>query len=331
MPEISVVVPVYKVEPYLHRCVDSILCQSFRDFELILVDDGSPDTCGAICDEYALQDSRIHVIHQKNGGLSAARNTGIDWAFANSDSHWFTFVDSDDWIHPQMLETLLSVAKDNDVRVSVCGYRETEGEQIMVEPEELEDKLWEPERFYTEKFVNATVAWGKLYARECFQEIRYPNGKIHEDEFVTYRILFAQERIAAVPAPMYAYFVNRVGITKSKWKPARLDAWEAYEQQIAFFEKKNKQELVHFRYREYLEGGMRHLAAAEENAGDYPREIRFIEQRMRSVIRRAWRRGSIAFWPDYDMLYRFYPLKTRLYRPILEWKVRRQRRKEKKD
>jgi glycosyltransferase involved in cell wall biosynthesis len=86
MPKISVIVPVYKVEPYLHRCVDSILNQSYRDFELILVDDGSPDNCGAMCDEYAKTDSRIHVIHRENGGLSAARNTGIEWSFANSNS-----------------------------------------------------------------------------------------------------------------------------------------------------------------------------------------------------------------------------------------------------
>ena len=100
MPEISVIVPVYKVEQFLHRCVESILRQSFYNFELILVDDGSPDSCGDICDAYAAKDNRIHVIHQKNGGLSAARNSGIDYVMAHSDSHWLDFVDSDDWVHP---------------------------------------------------------------------------------------------------------------------------------------------------------------------------------------------------------------------------------------
>ena len=103
MPIISVIVSVYKVEPYIRQCVDSILAQTFTDFELILVDDGSPDNCGAICDEYAAQDCRVRVIHQENGGLSAARNAGIDWAFANSDSQWLAFVDSDDWVHPDYL------------------------------------------------------------------------------------------------------------------------------------------------------------------------------------------------------------------------------------
>ena len=120
MPTISVIVPVYKVEKYIHRCVDSILNQTFSDFELILVDDGSPDNCGAICDEYAAKDSRVVVIHQENGGLSAARNAGIDWAFANSDSQWLSFIDSDDWVHPEYLQKLLDTAVNNSAEVAFC-------------------------------------------------------------------------------------------------------------------------------------------------------------------------------------------------------------------
>lgn len=122
MPTISVIVPVYKVEPWLWRCVDSILAQTYTDFELILVDDGSPDNCGAICDEYAAKDSRVHVIHQKNGGLSAARNAGIDWVFAHSDSRWLTFVDSDDWLYPETLQFLLRDAAEKDIAKQACLY-----------------------------------------------------------------------------------------------------------------------------------------------------------------------------------------------------------------
>ena len=122
MAVISVIVPVYKVEPFLRRCVDSILGQSFRDFDLILVDDGSPDSCPCICDEYEDQDPRVHVIHQKNGGLSAARNTGIQWALRNSDSQWLTFVDSDDWIHRDFLQLLLNAAVTQHVDLALCGF-----------------------------------------------------------------------------------------------------------------------------------------------------------------------------------------------------------------
>ena len=118
---ISVVVPVYKVESYLSRCVDSILSQTFTDFNLILIDDRSPDKCSQICDEYAKTDSRIHVIHHdRNLGLSAARNSGIDWVFAESNSEWITFVDSDDWVHPLYLDALFNSVHNHSI--SVC-YR----------------------------------------------------------------------------------------------------------------------------------------------------------------------------------------------------------------
>lgn len=235
MPAISVIVPVYKVEKYIHRCVDSILAQTYTDFELILVDDGSPDSCGAICDEYAQKDSRVVVIHQENGGLSAARNAGIDWAFANSDSEWLTFIDSDDWIHPQMLEKLLDAALQHHTTVSMCGYSETSGILHWETIGNTPAQLWSADKLLMQHLVNATIAWGKLYSKACFEQIRYPLGKLHEDEFVTYRILFAQKAAAFLPVAMYAYFVNPHGITKSSWNPRRLDALEAKEEQIMFY------------------------------------------------------------------------------------------------
>lgn len=235
MPTISVIVPVYKVEPYIRRCVDSILAQTYRDFELILVDDGSPDSCGMICDEYAEQDSRIHVIHQKNGGLSAARNAGIDWAFANSDSQWLTFVDSDDWVHPQMLKHLLEMVEENKVSVGVCNHLETTGQTPVVSDVPDPVEIWEPENFYLQHTLNATLAWGKLYHKDCFAALRYPAGKIHEDEYITYRIMFAQRQIAYSQMPMYWYFTNAEGITKSVWSVKRMDAVEAVRGQVAYF------------------------------------------------------------------------------------------------
>ena len=264
MPTISVIVPVYKVEPYLNRCVDSILRQTYQDFELILVDDGSPDRCGKICDEYARQDGRVHVIHKENGGLSDARNAGIDWVEANSDSRWLIFADSDDWVHPELLARLLDAATAFDLKISVCGYQETEGADPAVLPEDMRPHRWTPKQFYMEHFVNATVAWGKLYSRSCFRDIRYPVGKIHEDEFVTYRLLFAQKEIAVVPAPLYAYFINPKGIIRSAWSPKRFHAWEAYDQQLAFFTAMGDEELVKFRVRGYLDNALANLYTTEQ-------------------------------------------------------------------
>lgn len=238
VPEISIVVPVYKVEKYLHRCVDSLLNQSFTAFDLILVDDGSPDQCGKICDQYAERDRRIHVIHQRNGGLSAARNSGIDWSLLNSDSKWLTFVDSDDWVHPQYLSLLYENASAYRTDISVCAYKELDDSTIH-EYEKVEDRLgaeWTPEDFFVEKHVNAIVAWGKLYKKEYFKRLRYPVGKIHEDEFITYQMLFRTQKIAFINTQLYYYYINECGIMKTESKYKRSDVLEALAQQIEYFE-----------------------------------------------------------------------------------------------
>ncbi len=320
MALISVIVPVYQVEAFLPRCVESILQQSFSDFDLILVDDGSPDRCGDLCDEYAARDRRVHVIHQENGGLSAARNTGIDWAFESSDSQWLTFVDSDDWLHPQTLEVLLKAAEEQNAKVSICGYQETTGKNPSASGEMLCTAVWTPRDFYMQQIKNFTVAWGKLYRKECFQNIRYPVGKIHEDEFITYQILFAQEKLAVVAAPLYAYFVNPTGITRKPWNPKRLHAWEAYEQQLPFFEALGDAELRRRNFREYIDNAFTTLQTAENapNQQELRPTIRKMEKHLRKLIRRGWKLGYVEFWMDYDFLYRLYPGFTKLYRYHLE-------------
>ena len=235
MPKISVIVPVYKVEKYLDRCISSILAQTYTDFELILIDDGSPDNCPELCDEYAKKDERIIVIHQENGGLSAARNTGIDWVFANSDSEWITFVDSDDWVHRRYLEAMYNAVERYNVDISICGFIRTEKE-VDFAFDELSYKEYTPEDFWVKDRPNATVAWGKLYKRYLFEQRRYPVGKLHEDEFVTYKLLFLQSKVAVIEDALYFYFQNTAGIMKQNWNLKRLDGIKAINEQIAFFE-----------------------------------------------------------------------------------------------
>ena len=207
MPTISVIVPVYKVERYLRRCVDSILSQTYRDFELILVDDGSPDACGDICEEYAGKHPFIHVLHRENGGLSAARNTGIDWAFAHSDSQYLAFVDSDDWVDPAYLEMLYRAVQETGCAISACGLKKTAGEALpQAQPYDVQ--ILSPEDYYCSETVHdgiTAVAWNKLYRKDLFASIRYPEGKLHEDEFTTYRALYKAEKIGVTPAKLYAY------------------------------------------------------------------------------------------------------------------------------
>lgn len=236
MSKITVIVPVYKVEPYLRRCIDSILSQTFTDFDLILVDDGSPDQCGAICDEYKMLDPRVFVIHhQENLGLSAARNSGIDWTFENSDSQWISFVDSDDWVHPLYLAALYEAAQGYGI--AVCYRSKTQGEELP-EIASYSVEYLKPEDYYLKYMGNSTVAWAKMYSKNLFRDIRYPVGKLHEDEFVTYRLLFKSEIIPFIPQQLYAHYLNPEGIMRRTWNPHRLDALEAYEEQLHYFASK---------------------------------------------------------------------------------------------
>lgn len=251
MPLISVVVPVYNVEKYLNRCVDSILNQTFTDFELILVDDGSPDNCGKICDEYKEKDSRIKVIHKKNGGRSDAKNSGIELVLNESISEWIAFVDSDDWIHPRYFEFLLKAAIENNVSIVACEYAKAK-EYTSFPIVEFHSNVCSMEKFWMSHNVVSVVPWGKLYKKKDFTGIRYPIGKIHEDVFTTHKILFKYNDIAFVNEELYYYFTNPEGIMNSKWTPKRLDALTAIQSEIDFFDKKGMLLLKNYERKVYV-------------------------------------------------------------------------------
>lgn len=173
MTMLSIIVPVYNVEKYLSKCIDSILAQTFTDFELILIDDGSPDNCGIICDEYAKKDSRIKVIHQKNQGVSAARNKGLDIAVGT----YLGFVDSDDWIEPNMYEYMLRSINETDEDIIVCGinYCNNDGEYIRTDL--MEDKHYNKEELmqalYGKPNPNGGVCWNKVFLRKIVSDVRF--------------------------------------------------------------------------------------------------------------------------------------------------------------
>lgn len=272
MSKISVIVPVYKVEAFLNRCVESILAQTYDDFSLILVDDGSPDNCGAICDDYGAKDCRIHVIHRQNGGLSAARNTGIDYVMAGGESQWLTFVDSDDWVHPDYLRLLLEAAETQACKVSACGFYKSAGEAI---PEDPKSEAWflDAEDYYCGEIHEGitAVAWNKLYHRSLFTKLRYPVGKLHEDEFTTYQALFAAGKIAVTPVRLYAYYQNPNGIMNAQWSPKRMHMLEAFDQQIAFAQEKHYPRLL----RKAMEKGIYSTYSQLDNAPkEFHRELR---------------------------------------------------------
>lgn len=243
MPQISVIVPVYKVEAYIHLCVDSLLSQTFTDYELILVDDGSPDHCGEICDEYATRDSRIHVIHQENGGLSAARNAGLDIA----QGDYITFIDSDDVIYDRFLELLFNNAIEKDNDIVVCQYMKFDKELEFHIDDDIEEDCISAieacERIYYMDGSNSfsfVITCGKLYRKELFQNIRFPIGRLHEDQFVTYKLMYAANRVGLIMAPLYGYRMNPDSIMRSQFTVKRYDDLDALYEAKDFFRSINE-------------------------------------------------------------------------------------------
>ena len=247
-PLITVIVPIYHVEKYLHRCVDSILNQTYENLEIILVDDGSGDACSSICDEYAGRDSRIVVIHKGNGGLSDARNAGIEIA----KGQYLAFVDSDDYIHKDMYKILMKEILESNAEVSICSYKyvydnkekETDAEYADDYNKEVMDGIQAQHQYYNgRKQLELTVAWNKLYKKNLFDNLRYPKGKIFEDEFTTYKALYESKTICFIDLPLYYYLQRKDSIIGGMNGCRDSKVVEAYLKRIDFYREKNEEAL----------------------------------------------------------------------------------------
>lgn len=236
---ISIIIPIYNVEKYLRHCVDSVLNQTYENIEVILVDDGSPDKCGEICDEYAEKDERIRVIHKENGGLSDARNAGL----AIATGEYVAFVDSDDYIEKDMYEKLYEAIRKANADMSICNFKYV-GENgidyfdnsdlpikdnVLSGKDILLNELFEPKWHYW------VVAWNKLYKRELFNDIHYPIGRIHEDEFVIHEILFKCRKVSCISKMLYNYVQRENSIVNQSYNIKRLDYIDAMLNRLDFF------------------------------------------------------------------------------------------------
>lgn len=228
---VSVIVPVYNVEPYLRQCVDSVLAQTYGDLEVILVNDGSPDGCGKICDDYAARDGRVKVIHQTNRGLSGARNSGIGAAAGD----YLFFIDSDDWIEPHTIEALHRDLTENGAGMAVGGIISVYGDGNRVPAFTWDGMLCmgagEAVGQLCRRDIFSVSAWGKLYKRELFNIIRYPEGKLAEDTAIIIDLLIAAKTVTVRAAPFYNYRQRRSGIVHGKKRHQNsaahgMEAWE---------------------------------------------------------------------------------------------------------
>lgn len=251
---ISIIVPIYNVEKYLKECIESIINQTYKNIEIILVDDGSPDNCGKICDEYSQKDKRIIVLHKENGGLSDARNKGID--IAKGD--YLTFVDSDDFVNIDYIEKLYNSIKFNNTKLAQCGISKVNENNEIIEKLNYDENYIKTSHeilneLYGKHLIENVVVWNKMYAKELFENIRFPVGKIHEDEFTTYKIFYSVDRISLLSDCLYNYRQTNESIIGKKFNKKRLNLLEALEERMDSFKNRNEIDLYEKTLKFYIE------------------------------------------------------------------------------
>lgn len=241
IPLISVIVPVYNVEPFLKKCVNSIIGQTYTNLEIILIDDGSPDKCPEICDAYARKDNRIKVVHQENSGLAHVRNVGLE----NATGDYVTFVDSDDFVAPNYVEFLYKGIIENNADLSIASFTVCKENYVNISPVEEEKYIMVTKtqcmEYYTSLRLNPFIsAWNKLYKRDLFDGITYPDGKLYEDAFTTYKLFEKAKKIVFTSTKLYYYRVNPQSILGQSFREKHLEMIEAFRSGMNFFNQKGE-------------------------------------------------------------------------------------------
>lgn len=237
-PLVSVIVPCYKVEQYLPNCIDSVVNQTYGNWELILVDDGSPDKCGGICDRYAAGDNRIKVLHKHNGGLSSARNAGMKVMTGN----YVTFLDSDDFLHTDALKLLVGYAQEKEADIVQCDFVRGHETTFPKWNGDMTVSEYDNRSIFT-KFAAKIIVWGKLYKRELLDGIVMPEGIINEDDWTTWKLYYKAQKIVVTNQPLYYYTVNPNSIMGTAKKKPDTTYYGAYDERINFFREKGEKDL----------------------------------------------------------------------------------------
>lgn len=314
MSKISIIVPVYRAEQYLNRCVESILAQTFTDFELILVDDGSPDNCPQMCDAWAEKDFRIKVVHQVNFGQATARNVGVNV----SKSSYITFVDSDDAIHPQFLEFLYKAIKNNNADISFCGdilgelpkFKNIDLDEAKVNCCVMtEEKLIE--LFYSKRHMYGVV-WGKLIRKDLVLKYPFTAGRIFEDSALVCKWLYYAKKIIHVDYDMYYYFYNTNGTIHSTFNEKRLDILWSMEEQSGFYRSIGYNDMY------YIVVGQHLISSVEcyncgRLAGISKQILKAIKKKSKKMYRKYYKKIKLSKNQHIYIAETFYPIAIGIY------------------
>ncbi|MEC5424037.1 glycosyltransferase [Virgibacillus sp. C22-A2] len=275
--KISIIVPIYNLHHLLQKCVDSILAQTFTEFELILVNDGSTDRSGNICDEYANLDKRVKVIHKENGGVASSRNAGLEVAIGK----YIGFVDNDDYINEFMFETLYDNAIIHSSDIVVCDFQNVDEDQhcntMKFDSEYRVQNFNNKEalnQIYTKKDATFVYSWNKLYRKHLFEDISYEFGNLYDDESVAHKLLYHSEKVTYIQTVLY-YYVKRIGsIVNTPFHIKKFDRVYALKHREVFFRNKKEFDLHQKALKHYMEVFFWYYYMAKSNIGNVDKELK---------------------------------------------------------
>lgn len=291
-PLLSVIIPIYNVEPYLRACVDSVLTQSYSNMEVILVDDGSPDGCGSICDEYEQKDYRVKVVHKSNGGLSDARNAGM----AVAQGEYLMFVDSDDLLPVNAAGILMDIALKEKVALVIGGHARFEEEPAEVSAEPVQWHLMSREAAIEDMLRNGCAAWARVYHRELHDGILFPFGEINEDEAIVLQLYERLDKVAQTDTVVYHYRCRPQSITTNNFSVKKL-AWKDHcAANLKYIQARYPQleRDAATRYRNSLLWSLTEIALSDQ---DFSHEVKQLRQELKAQ-RKLFRQIPFAYRQD---------------------------------
>lgn len=317
MQTIGIIIPVYNAGKYIERCLKSVLQQSFQDFQIILVNDGSKDSSLEVCRKYSQADSRIVVLDKPNGGAASARNLGLDWFYANSESQWLCFLDIDDFIHQRYLEILLNAAEETHAEVSMCAYEITHNDDVECNTDTFEAKLLETEKIWCDHQSYCTIPPVKLFSRKAFSSIRFPEGIIHEDEFTLYKVLFQYRSVAFVDLPLYGYYQTEQSVMRGKWTPRHMTEPQGLLSQLRFFEENAYDRAAAYTAKMYLFSLYRNMVRSQENEREYKTYTTKLKRELQKGLIKYGKLAGVSLKTENWLYYAAFPIGTM---PVRAWK-----------
>lgn len=326
MPDICIIIPVYNAEQYIDRCLQSVLKQTFQDYQVLLINDGSTDNSLELCRRYSEKDPRFITLDKQNGGAASARNMGLDWYYEKCDSPWFCFIDIDDFIHERYLEVLLNAVKQTGAAISMCSYEITRKNTLPEINVNFSARRFDTEQLWCERQINCTSPCAKLFSRASFSGIRFPEGIIHEDEYTLYQALFQEKELAFVDLPLYGYYQTETSVMRGNWTPRHMTEPTGILNQMQFFRENGFIHAEQYAARMYLQSLYRNMLGAYNAGTDMCTCAQQLKHSLRKGLFQYGKLADVSIRNESWLYYSAFPVMTTPYRLFKKFTAKQKRK-----